>query len=104
MAAAAARRRCGSCIAVLPDRPFHFARGDVSIAAMPNLAIADEPAFAAAVQRHGPELHRHCVRMLRSPVDADDALQETLLRAWRSRRTQTSDATRAWLYRIATNA
>jgi len=71
---------------------------------MPNLAIADEPAFAAAVQRHGPELHRHCVRMLRSPVDADDALQETLLRAWRSRRTQTSDATRAWLYRIATNA
>jgi len=26
---------------------------------MPNLAIADEPAFAAAVQRHGPELHRH---------------------------------------------
>ena len=71
---------------------------------MPNLAIADEPAFAAAVQRHGPELHRHCVRMLRSPVDADDALQETLLRAWRSRRTQSSGATRAWLYRIATNA
>ena len=71
---------------------------------MPNPAIADEPAFAAAVQRHGPELHRHCVRMLRSPVDADDALQETLLRAWRSRRTQSSGATRAWLYRIATNA
>ena len=71
---------------------------------MPNLAFADEPAFAAAVRRHGPELHRHCVRMLRSPVDADDALQETLLRAWRSRRTQTSGATRAWLYRIATNA
>src|SRR5689334_19603549 len=70
---------------------------------MPNPAIADEPTFAAAVQRHGPELHRHCVRMLRSPVDADDALQETLLRAWRSRRTQSSGATRAWLYRIATN-
>ena len=71
---------------------------------MPNPAIADEPAFAAAVQRHSPELRRHCVRMLRSPVDADDALQETLLRAWRSRRTQSSGATRAWLYRIATNA
>ena len=71
---------------------------------MPNLAIADEPAFSAAVERHAPELRRHCVRMLRSPVDADDALQETLLRAWRSRRTQTSGATRAWLYRIATNA
>jgi RNA polymerase sigma-70 factor (ECF subfamily) len=88
----------------LPDRPFHFAPREASIAAMPNPAIADEPAFAAAVQRHSPELRRHCVRMLRSPVDADDALQETLLRAWRSRRTQSSGATRAWLYRIATNA
>ena len=71
---------------------------------MPNAAFAYEPAFAAAVQRHGPELHRHCARMLRSPVDAEDALQETLLRAWRSRRTLASGATRAWLYRIATNA
>jgi len=43
----------------LPDRPFHFAPREASIAAMPNPAIADEPAFAAAVQRHGPELHRH---------------------------------------------
>jgi RNA polymerase sigma-70 factor (ECF subfamily) len=42
--------------------------------------------------------------VLRSPVDAEDALQETLLRAWRSRRTLTSGATRAWLFRIATNA
>ena len=66
-------------------------------------AIADEPVFAAAVQRHRPELHRHCARLLRSPADAEDALQETLLRAWRSRRTLASGATRAWLYRIATN-
>ena len=70
---------------------------------MSTAAIDDEPTFAAAVQRHGPELHRHCVRMLRSPVDAEDALQETLLRAWRSRRTPASGATRAWLFRIATN-
>jgi RNA polymerase sigma-70 factor (ECF subfamily) len=74
------------------------------MAAMPTAALADEPAFAAAVQRHRPELHRHCVRLLRSPADAEDALQETLLRAWRSRRTLASGATRAWLYRIATNA
>ena len=71
---------------------------------MLSAAIADEFAFAAAVQRHRPELHRHCARLLRSPADAEDALQETLLRAWRSRRTLTSGATRAWLYRIATNA
>jgi RNA polymerase sigma-70 factor, ECF subfamily len=88
----------------LPHRPFHSRQDDASIAGMSTAAIADEPTFAAAVQRHGPELHRHCVRMLRSPADADDALQETLLRAWRSRRTLSSGATRAWLYRIATNA
>ncbi|NUT54529.1 MAG: sigma-70 family RNA polymerase sigma factor, partial [Thermoleophilia bacterium] len=63
-----------------------------------------EYAFAAAVRRHRPELQRHCARLLRSPADAEDALQETLLRAWRSRRTLTSGAPRAWLYRIATNA
>jgi RNA polymerase sigma-70 factor (ECF subfamily) len=88
----------------LRDRPFHFGPGVASIAAMSTAAFADEPAFAAAVQRHGPELHRHCARMLRSPVDAEDALQETLLRAWRSRRTLASGAPRAWLFRIATNA
>jgi RNA polymerase sigma-70 factor (ECF subfamily) len=88
----------------LPDRPFHFARAGASIAAMLSAAIADEFAFAAAVQRHRPELHRHCLRLLRSPADAEDALQETLLRAWRSRRTLASGAPRAWLYRIATNA
>ena len=71
---------------------------------MLTAVIADELAFAAAVRRHRPELHRHCVRLLRSPADAEDALQETLLRAWRSRRTLASGAPRAWLYRIATNA
>ena len=71
---------------------------------MSTAAFADERTFAAAVQRHGPELHRHCARMLRSPADAEDALQETLLRAWRSRHTPASGAMRAWLFRIATNA
>ena len=38
---------------------------------MPTAAIADQPAFAAVVQRHRPELHRHCARLLRSPADVD---------------------------------
>jgi RNA polymerase sigma factor (sigma-70 family) len=63
-----------------------------------------EQAFITAMEVHSGELLRHCTRMLRSPVDGEDALQETLLRAWRYRRTLASDQPRAWLYRIATNA
>jgi RNA polymerase sigma-70 factor (ECF subfamily) len=64
----------------------------------------DEPAFAAAVERHRRELHVHCYRMLGSFEEAEDALQEALLRAWRGRATHTGDdGLRAWLYRIATN-
>ena len=43
----------------------------------------DERAFSELVDRIVAELHAHCYRMLGSPFDADDALQETLLRAWR---------------------
>jgi RNA polymerase sigma factor (sigma-70 family) len=65
---------------------------------------SDEQAFADAVARHRPELERHCARLLRSGSDAEDAVQDALLRAWRSRRTLASSSPRAWLYRIATNA
>jgi RNA polymerase sigma-70 factor (ECF subfamily) len=63
-----------------------------------------EQAFIAALERHREALRKHCMFLVRSPADAEDALQETLLRAWRYRGTLTSDDPRPWLFRIATNA
>jgi len=64
----------------------------------------DDAAFTVLVERHRRELRGHCRRML-SADRAEDALQEALLRAWRSRTNFAGRATvRTWLYRIATNA
>jgi RNA polymerase sigma-70 factor, ECF subfamily len=74
------------------------------MALLKRAADGDEGAFGELVAAHRGELRAHCYRMLGSVHDAEDAVQDALLRAWRGLSGfEGRSSVRSWLYTIATN-
>lgn len=79
--------------------------GTVYLSMTDAVVAVDAAAFEQVVDRHRTELLAHCYRLLGSAEDAEDAVQETFLRAFRSRESwKGRSSIRTWLYTIATNA
>jgi RNA polymerase sigma-70 factor (ECF subfamily) len=66
--------------------------------------VADQSTFAAQAMQYAPQLYSAALRMTRNSADAEDLVQETYLKAYRSFRTYEEGSNlRAWMYRILTN-
>ena len=82
-----------------------FERAVFEQALLERARRGDEDAYRDLVEVHRAQLHAHCYRMLASVQDAEDAVQEALVRAWRGLPNfEGRSSVRTWLFRIATNA
>ena len=95
----------GLSIATIPSIPAAAGRIAPRTGSLAAARRGEEDAFDRLVRPHRAELLAHCYRMLGSVPDAEDALQDALLSAWRGLRGfEGRSSLRSWLYKIATNA